>query len=70
MLVCISWPFGQFSVKFGIFDGHLVYFPPFWYFVPKNLATLAGERTWDLLILAYFLTTLPLSHSGSPKSPD
>jgi hypothetical protein len=32
----ILWPF-------GIFCGNLVYFPPFWYFGPKNLATLAPE---------------------------
>jgi hypothetical protein len=26
----ILWPF-------GIFCGHLVYFPPFWYFVPRKI---------------------------------
>jgi hypothetical protein len=29
----ILWPF-------GIFCGNLVYFPPFWYFGQRNLATL------------------------------
>jgi hypothetical protein len=37
----ILWPFGiPILWPFGIFYGYLVYFYPFWYVVPKNLATL------------------------------
>jgi hypothetical protein len=30
--------------SFVIFYGHLVYFPPFWYLVQKNLAALVAKR--------------------------
>jgi hypothetical protein len=30
-------PFGNISWPFGIFCGHLVYFSPFWYFVPRKI---------------------------------
>jgi hypothetical protein len=39
----ILWPL-------GIFCGSLVYFSPFWYFGPKNLATLDLRRVTSVVV--------------------
>jgi hypothetical protein len=35
LVYCIA--IGNILWPFGIFCGHLVYFPPFWYFVPRKI---------------------------------
>jgi hypothetical protein len=62
-------PFGHFSAigyilwSFDIFYCHLVYFPPFWYVAPKNLATLDTNEEGKLpnksLSKGSFLTNTP-----------
>jgi hypothetical protein len=57
----IFWPFGLFYYfwPFGIYCGNLVYFPPFWYFVPRKIWQPCNATDATLKVVSHYLHTLP-----------